>query len=727
MQKRREVARADATALKQGDDSTPSLKPKDNVPPKEDGTRRAADSLYGRLYEQAKQPSAKVNPFARAAAAAEDSESSSSSARSWNQRLIGPNGGASEPQDTNQLPPQQQQQPQKPSGPPPPPQSSQPHRPSFESRTAPIDNYWNAPASSAGRPSQQGGMSSSSSSSSARPTLKYGDDDDDDSSWTSRLGQMLPPIPRMHRLRLFGRRSINEYSDATLDAWRARDDDGSERKGLLRLLLGKSKRDDTSGPARPAARINRDTSTAMTSTMKDLLDRCQNDNTTALLLSVEDKHKCASIGRSSAVFDMVALLAILIAARQLPMVSLQLPRSIAELFSSTLPALSSLIIDSLDTWVPFALVAALLASSTNALITSNRKNSLASEIESSVRDETRYGSLFLRLFSSLSVSKALPDLMGSAASKQVAMKVEIARLRSFVSCLLCALVLMTVTVLGPLVQAFFEACSAVAHLDQWSSWPLDWRGIAAGLKLAAEHFISKAAACIVGEIGGVVANPVKVAYAVAVFGVLVAVAYLPRIETRRKVQGKSLGLNEDEEASELHARFSGLVSDLGGSSATRLELFTNDGSIENLLERWRTMVPRTTEAVSRLSKRAIFRTLCYTVLSGLILFSPLFIFGHAGIATFGSARSQLRWDSLFDVAVIFLFTFDMVRKTLQKAVLSKEAERPILAFMSTLSSAASERAQSLGPQASNLQLQASVSPSAGLLVKDLWYGLGLFL
>lgn len=544
-------------------------------------------------------------------------------------------------------------------------------------------------------------------------------DDDEDQSWMSKLAQVLPPIPRIPSLKFGfgGRNSMSDLSAAaTLDAWKA-EDESAESSGFLGLFSRKRKEPSVhlAAPTRSKAK-----GAELTPPLADLMERCRNGKSSSLL-SAADESKCVGIGRSRAILDIVFLSFVLIGARQLPDIgTIVLPHSMSELIALTIPTVLSTLANAMDTWAPYAFAGAILATQTNSLLFGMGVEPLSHAVEAAIHDETQYGVLFLRLMSATSSGKRVPERMQSAARSQILSKVGATRMTSFVTFFLASIFLLTASFVQPLLAAIIRAPAQIGGLEQWHSWPLQWRELANALKGVFVQLCQTIYSMIGTEISSMVDNPLRVAYGASVFAALLAVTFLPMLESSRKVEPIAEDENEDE-ATALSADFTQSVSNLGVSGATRLGLLSDDSAVDQVLERWRRLLPLATDTALAVSTPSLIRLVCHGILSGAILVAPLLVYSYVGISSFGATASPLmRWDSLFDVAIILLFTHRLVWEAVATAVHTIDANRGVVGFLSSLAGAVEERTQMLDSPAANLQLQASISPAAGLLVKDLW-------
>jgi len=121
----------------------------------------------------------------------------------------------------------------------------------------------------------------------------------------------------------------------------------------------------------------------------------------------------------------------------------------------------------------------------------------------------------------------------------------------------------------------------------------------------------------------------------------------------------------------------------------------------------------------------VLRLVCYGILSSAILIAPLIVpvlfFDQTIFPLVGSANGLLpRWDHLFDVAIIFLFTHHLVWKALSKTVLAEDVKEKIARFVALLKDTVEERRKLLAAPPPELSMKGSFSPTAGIVVKDLW-------
>jgi ABC-type multidrug transport system fused ATPase/permease subunit len=544
-------------------------------------------------------------------------------------------------------------------------------------------------------------------------TLEAFLEDEEEARWTARLARLLPPIPRLSELNLnpFRNRAYEDYSSATLDAWRDEDEESRKQRGLRTFFRRRSGEEKEISLH---SKIHKDD--VLTPSLSDLMDRCQNGRSVSLLTRADEK-SCRSLGRTLAFLDVVKLASLLVIVRQISFIDINFSRSLDDLVSNVIPGLVEGFVDS---WVPFTVVAAVLAAKTADLIRSSQLTSFLDMLEQSVGEEASYASLFLRVVSSSSLAKDTPDQVRTAARFQAIAKVERSRLRFFVTALLASLILKTVTVLTPLIAAGIHCLAQIAGNPLWRHVANEWRALLSDSSFAVTEFFSLAVAMIRQEFVRISGDPVKIFHEATIFLALLSLAGFPSIETRRKVAPVA-GMDEEEEISEAHARFTEHVYDLGGSSASRLDILANGRAIESLLERWKFMQPSRPDNANGIASSSLLRILGYRVVTALLLMLPLISLSYAGIAPYGISMSRhFRWDSLLDLSVTCLFAHHIAGPALEASVHSKVFEATVSRLLSLLVGATDDRRKQLSDQSLNLQLQASLSPTAGILVKDLW-------
>jgi ABC-type multidrug transport system fused ATPase/permease subunit len=672
---------------------------------------------------------AAFTPFGNKYAVAKEKEALKKKAlTAGKQKMISANGGASEPNgQLPRTPPISQ---------PPPPQQQQStpnqHGPSTNSRAGPVGTNpyvqpnivqtslptekreqqrrdsripWDTKPSSvpAGRRPQ------------ARPPQKsFIFDEDEKPNWKSRLAKMMPPIPSP--LKLFRFKKGQNFQYANLDAWNDDDEDEKKSGGGFLGLFGRRKQ-DAGGLKHNSSWKRAKNIEALAPPLASIISRCENGKTTCLTTESEDR-RGRSIGRLQATFDMASMMFLLLGMQQMVDVrAMLLSASFKDLFSLTLPELSP-VVNSLNTWAPFLFACAYLTTCTSKLLVDPKIHSLANSVGGSVQEEAQYGQLYLRLVASLPMNAKLPEKIREAAYAQVSSLVSSSRLRSFVTFVLSLLVIMTVSVLRPVIGAIGTSLSKIVFLEQLRTWPVPWselgsivQGILKSLSLKLESLIAKGFSDFLD-------NPIRFAFHLSIFLSLMTVSFLPHMEERRKVSALD---EEEEDTTSFPLESAGLLSKLGVSSASRLSLLSDNGSVENALERWQmtaALIPK--EEPEGISLSSLFRIAGYRLLGGTMILAPLVVSYFVGRSPVESAsHAGLHWNSVLDVSVILAFVFGLVCNAMDDVVSSMGFRPAIAGFLSVLSTTV-EEVMSSNRGLADMQFQASITPNAGITVRDLW-------
>jgi ABC-type multidrug transport system fused ATPase/permease subunit len=581
-------------------------------------------------------------------------------------------------------------------------------------------------------PHTSDGYPSTTNTASARRQFSYENDDDNDDDKSSLLSRIVDKIPSFPTIRIpfFNQGSFQrDESLAALDIWEAKEK--QERsvgsRPLWRRWFGGGKQSQQRRLTQASSRVNKDDDSphVSLSLVQDLMERCQNGRTTTLL-SKDDRQRAGAIGRRRAMLDVLALAALLVCFRELSKLSVVVPMSLSEFVTETIPTVLSSLFDgsgsnSADSWALLALAVTFLSVQTGVLLEAFTVEPLCETVTMSLDKETRCGSLFLRLYTGTPMDYQMMDRMQHAAREQVYEKIAVARLRLFVFVLLAALATMSVSAIQPLAMASVQTAIRILSLDDLRTWPIPWQGLFVSMREIGMDYASVATALLKQSLDSIADAPAKMACELGVFGVLAAAAYVPRLEKMRTAKPTLNGDEEEAEAAQLHTRLGDNLDTLGSSSVTRLCALSEVNAIESGLERWTSMLPQENDSYASISTVSFIRILIYQILAGLLLFTPIGL-AYKRITPFGSVASEsmsIQWNSFLDVAVVSMFAYNLLQKALSSAVFATEAESYVAAFLSMLSGAVRNRNAENQPQL-NLELQATINPGAGLLVKDMW-------
>ena len=533
---------------------------------------------------------------------------------------------------------------------------------------------------------------------------------DEDQSWKSRLSKLVPTLPRIPSpIKLLRLRRDKSYHYAGMEAWKD-DEESEKKKGRFSLFRRGSNSSKQFSPQAIDSDIE-----IWAPPLASMMARCESGKTPSLL-SHRDQKECRNIGRRQAIFDAVCVIFLLGGTQQIADIStLSFPDSFSELISKTLPLSTPLLRDSLKTWAPFFFVYAYLTIVTKKVFLQPKISALASSIAASVQDECQYAQLYLRLVSAIPMDPKLPGRLMEAATSQVSSLISKSHLYSFITMLLSLLLVMTASIIRPFVTAIATSLSQVIFLEHWRSWPIEWGELGATVKDVFQSLYLRLESLVASGLTSILENPMHFAFHLAFFGSLLVTTLLPRLEEKRRIK------SEDNVEVVLSPLQSGeQLSRLGTSSASRLSLLSENGSVENALERVRiTQIPPV-EEYEGISFSKLSRRVGYALLLSVLSIAPVmvsFFVGEASINTFAS--TILRWDSVLDVSVIFFFVFLLANTAMKDTIESTERRPPAQGFLTTLSKTL-EEIQASNRKETDIQFMTSVSPTAGLLVKDLW-------
>jgi ABC-type multidrug transport system fused ATPase/permease subunit len=341
-----------------------------------------------------------------------------------------------------------------------------------------------------------------------------------------------------------------------------------------------------------------------------------------------------------------------------------------------------------------------------------------------VKEETEYAQLYLRLVAAVPLDEHLPNRLASIAKKQVATVVSKARLDSYAALVLALLTIMTISVIGPMLSAILSTVVQIFTLHELRTWPVPWKtmldhttSLLKTLVLNLESFFAK-------ELTTVLEHPIQFALHGSMIVSLLVCTLLPTLERNRIISTASSNNEDDdfeEDVATSNMESAEEWSRLGTSSASRLSMLSENGSVESALERWKAsrIVPLL-EVPNRLPLSSIFRLAGYSMLGLIFAVTPIVVsFYVVGKIPPMSFLPVPRWDSLVDLSFLQMFLFVLVYQALWKVVESTYHVSSVKKFLQDLVETKEEMQESNKRQV-DVQVMASVSASAGLTVRDLW-------
>jgi len=556
------------------------------------------------------------------------------------------------------------------------------------------------------------------------------DDDDDDyystsigSKFKGALGALIPPVPK-----LFKRSSMSNFDDGS---WS--DDESKERIRTKTALL-------TRGSSSIGIK-----SSVIPQPVQSLLEKRET------LLSTTSIRKCKSIGRSQAMLDATRLALIICALREIIPIFFKAmstsPSTAETTFGDGIRlAVLSTILSSLDGWTPYALVAVFLLSVSNKVWIQPTLKTVYDDAASENLADAAYSRLYLRLISAVPLSKSFsPEVMTKMTKAHALHVVSLARLRSFVTMVVCYVLISTVSVLRPASIAVINAIIEVIQLSSWRVSPLDWHVILEGVKNVGIDLASSLSALFGTELDIIRQQPQRVAIVVSLLTALMFVRYLPSIEN-----GKVRKINEEnEDEDEENDTITSLWSNIGTSSATRLGILSSPRGVEGALSQFANLRPdsaaaaglltsrRKKRSVSELNMRSSFQSLLkkllYSASSLVILSVPLSIYVYLYVSSTQveddstlSVKSipEQGWVSLLEMAVLLVFTQLQVGTAVNDAIQANSIRlgKSVSLFFGKLLDVVNE-VQKLAVEASagaDFQAMMTARSDKGIKVTDLW-------
>lgn len=548
--------------------------------------------------------------------------------------------------------------------------------------------------------------SNQQSKSVSRPKVE----DVEELTWQEKLVRFMPSFPSLNLFKW--RRDSFEYA-TTMDAWNAEDVENEATPGFLGFWRRKKAGDFTrkrsgSSMAKPTPPV--------TPLVSALMGRCQQGES-LILLKDDERRKCVSLGRKRGFVDLATLFFLLCAWRELAKVD---PLAIAYSAKNLVEASTDIRHKLVDGWFAFAAQSATLSFLTNVLLLKHQRDALANEIGNQVQQEAEYGSLFLRIMSSIPTKRYVIEQVQATSIAQCLALVESARLVIVVVVLLSTFVFTTLSLARPLFLAIINTALEIASLAGWRVWPIEWKSLLQSIQNLLVQFFHVVRSVIGAEIKFLSKQPFRLAYDGSICFVLFLLTQLSRWEISRSV--KALDLTEDGTSTESRLNHAAKVSNLGVSSATRLQLMSKRSSVDEVLERWRTASSASNSGQGeQIPVALLLREVLLGLFSGLLLSVPVLIFAQFGISgPVAYSDVWVRWDSLREVAFVLIYVQALFLSAINRAVRASSAKMLIVGFRDNFVSAVKERTKQWTAPPANLQLQASISATAGITVRDLW-------
>eukprot|EP00934_Nitzschia_sp_Nitz4_P006425 Nitzschia sp. Nitz4//scaffold257_size48314//22424//26190//NITZ4_007091-RA/size48314-processed-gene-0.33-mRNA-1//1//CDS//3329544454//6415//frame0 len=542
-------------------------------------------------------------------------------------------------------------------------------------------------------------------------------DVDDESDRTPILEQVLSSIRIPNPLKLFRRK--DDYHYASVAAWLKEDDAESNRRKkrwFPWFSRSNTKQNHVVAPSLLKTSTANKNGQHLPVSLENLLGRSNQGKSTNLLSKVNER-QCRSLGRRQAVADMVSLILLVFALDQInPQGLIQLPRTLQEIHSIRLLPLANVLSTVWDTFAPELLLCTYLMSLRRRYLQRSKRPQVTNDISNRVEEESQYAQLYLRLTTSAPLSARVTQELTRAGIAQSESLMARARLGTLVTFTVVSLLVLSTSFVGPIMDAIFTRLGLLMQMQEWRKWPIEWVALGNHLKDLFVPLGSVLVDLATREWSKHMEDPTKLVAGLSLIVSLLLVTRIPALE-RRRMPGKTKVASDNVEGLWMPSNTSTQrVSLLGTSSSSRLGLLSVDGSLERILEHWRLGRDTSASSSSGPSILSMMRQSAYSILLLALLVVPVAASYAVGMIL--GTQSQLSWRTLSELLLIAVLVFPVARDAIRKEMQSSQFRPAIQHFLDTLSKVVQDRTkQSTDP---SLQFLASVSPTAGLVVKDLW-------
>jgi hypothetical protein len=373
-----------------------------------------------------------------------------------------------------------------------------------------------------------------------------------------------------------------------------------------------------------------------------------------------------------------------------------------------------------DTWAPFALVAAILSTLTKDVLFEPKSKKLISGLSKAIKSSVLQSQLFMRLESGMVPRKELMQIFSMASEGQGIAAIEIARLRAFVVATLVTILATTVAVVRPICMNIYVALVEFASYEGLRDWPIDWNALGEIVKDLAIALSQNLKVVLDNEVDKIISNPFAIVSTIAVAVALSAFSQLSVLERARSTSAAVEGIKnakakniqkQEEEIPES-------ISNLGGSTASRLALQIQEGAVDKILHQYQMREQNaknsgTVRAESSPNK-LILRKFVYVTICGLLTTAPIIV--H--ILNSFVNDSAIDWGQFSGIILVLLFTNNIARTALFASIDSTRDLSKVAPFLQVLSNTAKEIESTNGANSASTRTSASITK--GLVVSDLW-------
>lgn len=551
------------------------------------------------------------------------------------------------------------------------------------------------------------------------------DDDNDESSFSGKVGKafqsFIPPVPSLKFSNKF-RRSSAMYNSG----WSDHEDEPSAPKRIKNTApISKPRITNESGTTVT------ESSASVQSAITDLIENRKSTN----ILSSKEMRQCKGLGKGKAFFDIMVLVFGSIFLNELikPVVDMLviqdwfIPQNLIEiksLLQNTIMAVLPSIIE--DSWAIYALSAALLSRFSQKIIFDPKEVSIASQSTKRIQLNVTFSQLYLRLTSGSPIDQVLPRSLCASSTKEISAVIANSRLTSFIFMTIAVIVASTLSILQPVVWAIVSALYQLLSLETLWVWPVSLKELGANARGVIQLLGITLQELIGEEIEIFSKSPLAVVSPIVLSAVLVSFIILPLFESNLE-RKDSLRSQKHDRRHDRDVVDSATFANLGVSSASRIGLQMHNGSVENVLHRFRTVSTRKRSSVTvpSSSRQISLMKFGLHILSNLLCFIPLLVHFviSSGITSTPIVElnwNEIDWTTISCMALLMVRTKGLASEALKSSSAMFDDLPSIVSFKNALTSTFHEvNAGNTNPQA-DLRLTASASTSEGVVVSNLW-------
>ncbi|GFH60771.1 hypothetical protein CTEN210_17247 [Chaetoceros tenuissimus] len=414
--------------------------------------------------------------------------------------------------------------------------------------------------------------------------------------------------------------------------------------------------------------------------VNELLERYETSSSvakkaTTSLVTNADIRQLRRLGKSKAVFDLMAVGFLYLTVTEMfrlygtsfNMQQWRMPQSMDD-FSMTLRQISSTfgISDSsfFGSWAPYAIVSFFLANCNGHIFIQPKIQEISQALSIRVESIVLYSQLFLRSITGIPCDQSLQKISADAAAKQCATIVEIARLRTFVSVAVMVIFLGSVAVVKPIFIGIVTAVLQFATMSELREMPFEWGIIGEKSKKIISQLGSVTLSLLHEEVGVLQSNPMSIVSSASVMFALVFLSQMPVFERVRKIGTTKADNFVNKNVGDLLQ----IVSNLGGSSASRLGLQIQGDSVKKMISQIQSMLVSTKKkdpSLETANTILFFRLLAYTIVSTIICGAPVAV--HALVT---SMNGQGVGTETIGVAIVMMWTMKLLQNAVKNAICS---------------------------------------------------------